>query len=520
MTFMPTLDLNSGPGRLPVLSPNEMMEVDRQTIEDYGLSSLVLMENAARGCLQYVPDGRVLVLVGPGNNGGDGLVLARALKEQGRQVDVLMMSSKLSPDAQTQLKLVKKWGIPCHDYYDNSERPLLDASTLHREVIIDALFGTGLSRALTGRYANIVEMANHLPSQRISIDIPSGINGKNGQVMGTAFRAHQTVTFGCLKRGHLLTPGREHCGLLHLTQPGFHPDSAAQFKKVQLYTNQWAKELLPENWGTMHKGDNGRLLLVTGSKIYPGAGVLTALGALSAGAGLVSQSTEPEQVGPLLHHAPEAMPIPRSELPELDKFNALVVGSGLGPDATTLGAEVIRRCESPCVIDADCLDLVKELADHLPKETVLTPHPGELSRITGKSVTELEQDRIESARQAAAEFNCVVCFKGSPTITAAPNGDVFINSTGNPVLAQGGTGDLLAGIIGAYLAFGIPTFWATASAAFVHGLAADLAAESVLNLSKVPVPCSVRGLTSHRIAELVPIAYAKAVGNQTSFPVF
>lgn len=504
-----------------VVTPSEMEEIDRLTIEEAGLSSLVLMENASRSCLQYVPPGPVTVLVGPGNNGGDGLVLARALSEEGRQVDILLLSPKLSTDAQTQLELAKKWDIPCWDYYPEGQNPLTNAGVFHKPVIIDALFGTGLSRDIEGRYAELINLVNKLPAHKLAIDIPSGIDGKNGQILGTAIQAQQTVTFGCIKRGHLLSPGRDFSGLLHVTQPGFLPSAIASKGDVQLFTTECARDCLPINWNAMHKGNNGRLLLVTGSKAYPGAGILTVLGALSAGAGLVSQSVDPEQIGPLLQHAPEAMPIPRSEMPDLSKFDALVIGSGLGPEAQTLGKELLSRCEIPCVIDADCLPLVKELPKETLQRAVITPHPGELARLLGKEVPELEKDRIEIALDAAQELGCAVCFKGSPTITANQlTRQAFVNTTGNPVLAQGGTGDLLAGIIGAYLAYGHFPMLAAACGAYIHGLAADLAAEMTLKMTNTSSPCSVKGLTSHRIAELVPIAYSKAVGNRTSFPVF
>ena len=508
-----------------VVTPSEMEEIDRLTIEEAGLSSLVLMENASRSCLQYVPPGPVTVLVGPGNNGGDGLVLARALSEEGRQVDILLLSPKLSTDAQTQLELAKKWDIPCWDYYPEGQNPPPNAGVFHKPVIIDALFGTGLSRDVEGRYAELINLVNKLSAHKLSIDIPSGINGKNGQILGTAVLAQQTVTFGCIKRGHLLSPGRDCSGLLHVTQPGFLPSAIASKGDVQLFTTECARDHLPITWNSMHKGHNGRLLLVTGSKAYPGAGILTVLGALSAGAGLVSQSVDPEQVGPLLQHAPEAMPIPRSVLPDLSKFDALVIGSGLGSEAQTLGKQLLSRCELPCVIDADCLSLVRDLPKDTLQRTVITPHPGELARLLGKTSDELEHDRIQTALEAAQELGCTVCYKGSPTITASPDRSApraYVNTTGNPVLAQGGTGDLLAGIIGAYLAGDnhLEPFQAATCGAYIHGLAADLAAEMTLKMADASGPCSVKGLTSHRIAELVPIAYSKAVGNRTSFPVF
>lgn len=493
-----------------IVTPSEMAEIDRLTIEDKGLNSLVLMENAARSILQHIPEGRVGVLVGPGNNGGDGLVLARALQERGREVSVLLLAEKLSPDSTVQEELAKNWGVRSYKFLPEHDlvraRKFFDSC----DVLVDALFGTGLTRELAGRWKDIVELANEVDLHRLAVDIPSGVDGSNGQILGCAFRAHQTVTFGCLKRGHVTNPGALYCGVIHLTQPGFHPDVLQRFDRIQLFSQEWANRLLPKNWTTMHKGDNGKLLLVTGSETYPGAGALSALGALRAGAGLVSQSTTNKLKSALLQWAPEAIPLDRAYELDLTPFHAIVVGSGLGPEAGSLGVTVLEGSKVPTVVDADALDYVPSLEKARRGHLILTPHPGELSRLLGKPVSELEKDRIGFALHAADELGCVVCFKGSPTVCASPEGRAFVNSTGNPVLAQGGTGDLLAGMIGAYLAYGLPPLEAAAAASYLHGLAADLACQEI----------GPRGVTSQQISQFIPYAYCQSVGDQSADTVF
>ncbi len=485
-----------------IVTPAEMEEIDRETIEEHGLNSLVLMENAARSSISYLPDGRVGVLVGPGNNGGDGLVIARVLAEQGRMVEVLLLSEKRSTDAETNLQLAKKWGVPCRHFLEGDKEEKALQFLADKQLIVDALFGTGLTRELEGRWKRLVELVNASSASIAAVDIPSGVNGATGQTLGAAVRAHLTVTFGCLKRGHILMPGRDHCGQVRLTQPGFHPQALRRFEQVQLMNRDLARVTLPKVWPTMHKGDNGRLLMLTGSTKYPGAGILSTLGALHAGSGLLTHSWPPELNQTLLQWAPEAMPHPRAQAIDWENYNAAVVGSGLGPDSETFGLQALRDCPLPMVVDADALTLLNERSENLRESLVLTPHPGELSKLTNRPVKELEESRIEAAIEAARQWNCVVCFKGAPTVTASPAGKAFINGSGNPVLAQGGTGDVLAGVIGAYLAYGLPPLEAAACGAFVHGVAADLALQRV----------GPRGATAHRIAELVPFAYAEIVG--------
>ena len=480
-----------------VVTPEQMMDIDRQTISEFGLDAQVLMESAARSCLDFVPKGSIVILVGPGNNGGDGLVLARALAELGRKVLVLQAYAKLGTQAQLQLERAQTWGVPVIEAFQ-SPLPTSTTEALERaDVIIDALFGTGLARAVEPTCSELVRLANDSRAQRIAIDMPSGIHGETGQILGSAFFAHKTVTFGLRKWGQLVYPGKKHCGELHLTQPGFHPESLSSYPQVQLLDSALAAKWLPSSDSQDHKGSNGRLLLCTGSETYPGAGALSCLGAIRGGAGLTTLYSSPSSRSLSLALSPEVIPMSREQEVDPKEFDAVVLGCGLGEETNTVGRKTLSRCQAPTVLDADALTLLQETPLESRRHLVLTPHPGELARMLQCSVESLESDRIGSAIRAAETLQAVVCFKGSPTITACPDGKAWINSTGNSVLAQGGTGDLLAGLIGAYLAFGLELEKATATAAYIHGLASDLAAAEL----------GPRGIPAHIISEYIPRAH-------------
>lgn len=482
-----------------LVTPAQMEQIDAETIQQQGLPSLVLMESAARTVLSYIPEGPVIVLVGPGNNGGDGLVIARALHEQGREVSAWLFSESLSPDAEQERNLAQKWGVALKPVAELSDFVLPTHA-----VVIDALFGTGLKRPLGGVYARALEVLNQSHCHRIAVDIPSGIDGTTGQIMGIAFRAHQTVSFGLPKWGHALYPGRQYCGELVITQPGFHPEAIQRFDKVRWVKPDSLDGLIPHQWPTMHKGDNGRILLATGSAAYPGAGLLSTLGALRGGGGLVTLACPSELFSAVVARAPEAILTERQELEGLESFNALVLGCGLGPDTDTVGPDLLSRFPGPVVVDADALACVPRFSREKRAAWVLTPHPGELSRLLDRPVSQLEKDRIGTALEAADSLGSVVCFKGNPTICAAPDGRAYVNSSGNALLAQGGSGDVLAGLIGAYLGFGLPLLEAAAGATYIHGHAADLLSQRL----------SPRGCGAAALAETIPLAVASAIGKQ------
>ncbi len=494
-----------------LVTPEQMASIDYHTIQEEGLSSLVLMENAARSVLPLLPArGRVGILVGPGNNGGDGLVLARALHEQQRPVLVLRCTEGLSLDAKVQQDLAQLWGVPEVQAWSQLEteveRILTDC-----DAIVDALFGTGLCRPITGLMATIIDKVNRTGLPVLAIDIPSGIDGRTGQILGNcAIKAWRTVTFGHPKWGHRLHPGREHTGELFLTQPGFSPRSLALFPQVKLVDQKSTMALLPRSWPTMHKGDNGRILLCTGSKEYPGAGILSVLGALRGGGGLVTHWIPDECRESVLNWAPEVLLKSRSEPLDFHQllFDSAVIGSGLGSEAARITECVLDNYSGPVVIDAESLPTILTTPKSRLSNAVLTPHPKELSKLLEISIETLERSRIDSALKAAEDLGCVLCFKGTPTVCAAPDGRAYVNSSGNAVLAQGGSGDILAGLIGAHLAFGLPPLESAAGAVYLHGLAADQAALTL----------GPRGIPAHLIAEQLPLASRQCVAKTSGSP--
>lgn len=484
-----------------LVTPSQMEQIDAETLQRRGLPSLVLMESAARSVLPHIPPGPTIVLVGPGNNGGDGLVIARALHETGRKVEAWLFSEKLSPDAHQQRLLAQEWGVALRLVSD----PQFESTDFPAgSVAIDALFGTGLRRPLDGVYLKILEKVNQASPYRLAVDLPSGIDGATGQVLGAAFRAHRTVTFGLAKWGHVLHPGKQYCGDLVVTQPGFHPEALGKFDQVRWVSFDSLPGLLPHQWPTMHKGDNGRILLATGSTTYPGAGLLSTLGALRGGGGLVTLACPPELRDAVVARIPEALLIDREEFEALDSFNALVLGCGLGPDTDTVAPDLLSRFQGPAVVDADALRCVPRFSREKRAAWILTPHPGELSKLLGRPVSELEKDRIGAAIEAAQSLGAIVCFKGNPTVCASPDGRAYVNASGNAILAQGGSGDVLAGLVGAYLGFGLPPLEAAAGATFIHGLASDL-----LSDESGPKGCGAAAL-----AEKIPHALAYAIGKQ------
>ncbi|MBS2034751.1 NAD(P)H-hydrate dehydratase [bacterium] len=448
-----------------VVTAREMEEIDRRTSAEWGLDAQVLMELAGRRVSDWLPGGKVAFLCGPGNNGGDGLVAARAWADRGGHACIYLMSEQMKGDALRNLDRARAWNI---DVF-----PLEQFRPDGFDWIVDALFGTGLSRSLN------LAWLDSLPMDRtVAVDIPSGIHSDTGQVLGQAVRAHTTITFGLPKLGHLLAA--EHCGQLLVEPIGF-PRTLLQNEDCpgRWLTPELAKVWLPTRGLSSHKRNVGRVLVVAGSARYPGAGALATLGSLRAGAGLVycygpSCLRLPLEAIPLVC-AGEALgkadvePIVR----QLEQADALCLGPGLGDEPETLAAvrEILERNPLPAVVDADAL---RGLPEQLSPRVLLTPHAGELARLLRVRASELERDRLRYAVQAARNFNCSLLFKGPATLVASPGGRYVVSTQGTPVLAQGGSGDVLSGICAALLSQGLDSLRAGALAAYLQGSAGRL----------------------------------------------
>jgi hydroxyethylthiazole kinase-like uncharacterized protein yjeF len=461
-----------------LLTPQEMKAADARAIAA-GMPGLVLMDRAgeavaARAAEMAGSGGRVLVLCGPGNNGGDGFVAARLLAGQGFQVRVALLGerTRLKGDAAA---AAARWpgAVVSADDSDLSDFDL----------VIDALFGAGLDRDLSGPAAALVERVNGVGAKVLAVDIPSGIDGATGEVRGAAIRATRTVTFVTRKPGHLLLPGRVHCGRVEVADIGIGPEiivgtGARAFANAPAL---WAPAF-PRLGLDAHKYTRGHALVASGGATRTGAARLAALAALRIGAGLVTLASPPEAIGVnaaqltavMIRGCDGAEGLAR--ILEDARFNALVLGPALGIHAMTRDmVAVALQARRALVLDADGLTSFEGMAGELAQRfrgapAVLTPHAGEFNRIFKGQDGILEAgSKVQQARWAASFTGAVVVFKGPDTVIAAPDGRAAVNETGTPYLATAGSGDVLAGIIGGLLAQGMPAFGAACAGVWIHG---------------------------------------------------
>lgn len=492
-----------------ILSTLAMREVDRVAIEELGVPGIVLMENAALGvvdaALAEAPEAEsAVVFCGPGNNGGDGLAIARHLAVRGLRVVAVVATggSEYSGDARTQYEIACKMsgmGLELLVLSAESDAAPKLEEVASADLAIDALFGTGLSRPLDGQFADLVAAINALDMPTVAVDLPSGLSGDQSQPLGPHVEADLTVTFAALNVAHVFPPASAAAGTIVIADLGIPFDlvERADGDLHLLGAGDLAPLLGPRSLAA-HKGDFGHLLIAAGSAGKSGAAVLAAQAAVRAGAGLVTAAV-PESILDVFEAASiETMsrPLPVSAAGELSGSalaalereavgkDAVAVGPGLGTSSGT--AEVIRAfclgVELPLVLDADGLNAfagrIEALAERA-RSTILTPHPGELARLLGVETTDIVGDRLDSVRRAAEASGAIVILKGHLSLIADPEGGVYVSPTGNPGMATGGSGDVLTGMIGALLAQGVDAVAAAQLGAFVHGMAGDSAAEVV-----------------------------------------
>ena len=480
-----------------------MREMDRVAIEELGIPGETLMLRASTGAAEAAkellePGDRVLVLCGSGNNGGDGIGIAALLTQAGYQVRCLMAGnrSKLSGDSRRMLERLEAAGGMLEDYVNPEilKQPW--------DLIVDALFGTGLSREIGGKYAELIRAVNELDVPVLACDIASGISADTGEVLGCAIQADVTVTFNLPKTGQLLPPGTEHTGRLIVHDIGI-PEAARERVEYdgECVTEALVRAALPARKQESHKGDFGKLLLLCGSTGFTGAAALAARAALRTGAGLVYLGV-PEPVYPILAaklDEPVVFPLPgngngrfsRMGLPDiLDRvaqMDACLVGPGIGRsyDTEEIVYGVLEAAECPLVLDADGINVFERHIDRLDKARcplVLTPHAGEFRQMGG----DLSKNRLDAAREMAEKTGAVIVLKGHRTVTACPDGRCYVNSTGNSGMATGGSGDVLAGILTCLLGQGMEPGLAAASAVWIHGAAGDLCAGRLGQRSMLP----------------------------------
>ncbi|MCA9563685.1 MAG: NAD(P)H-hydrate dehydratase [Myxococcales bacterium] len=488
----------------------QMREMDQRTIEDVGLSGAVLMEVAGRSAARYLH--RVLrdshggapktiaIFTGGGNNGGDGYVMARHLDSLGYDVDVLMLAKPedVKGDAWTYLEILRRLRptlIVLQDQFPDLSADALHEKLPYYDVYVDALLGTGVDAEVRGNYSQVIRYMNEARGIKFAVDIPSGLDANTGQPFGIAFRADYTATMGMAKNGLFLDPGRDYAGRVEVIDIGILPETADEVGILgELLCEETLAELSYPRPRTAHKGNFGHVALVAGSREMPGAAALCAGAALVSGVGLTTLVTrESARVSVAAQYTelmtkpvlPDHGELEPDVLADLSRFiegkSAVGVGPGLGrePVVRQVLDALLREGHAPVVIDADGLNVLAdnlELLDDTFCPVILTPHPGEMSRLTGISVDEGMNDPLGWAISLAQQVSAYVVLKCSTTVLCAPDGRYAINNTGNPGMATGGSGDLLTGLLTGLLASGMTPWDAARVATFSHGRAGDLAA--------------------------------------------
>ncbi len=486
----------------PCPTSDQMREIDRDAIEKRGLPGRVLMENAGRAVAEavrqrYSTTRRPLVLCGSGNNGGDGFVVARVLRETlpGCVPTLACFGSRErhSPETAANYELVATEGVRCLHAPDLEQiEELLQGADL----LIDALFGVGLTRGIEGPLAELVSRLNEVDLPTLAVDVPSGVCATTGRVLGVALHADVTVTIGLPKLGLVVVPTP---GSLCVADIGFPRESyrAVPVRATLLDESAIARHL-PQRAAHAHKGSFGHCLIVGGSLGKTGAPLLAARGAMRAGAGLVTVAVPETLLGTVAAQSLEAMTLALPDVGcgalaaraasevegELASRSVLVIGPGLGTSEETRTAvrAILDAAARPVVVDADALNAIGEELEALRSTypRVLTPHPGEAARLLGCNVPDLQADRVAAAREIARRSGAHVVLKGARTLVAAPDEGIWINPTGGPGLAAGGSGDVLAGVLGALLAQGLDTPVAASVGVFLHGRSGERRAVGLL----------------------------------------
>ena len=496
---------------------SEMRALDRTAIEKFGIKEELLMENAGEALyfvlLQEfgIKDKKFLVFCGIGNNGGDGLVIARKIHSNGGTVKVFILGdqTKYKGAAKINLDIVSRLPIEVRTV---ESVEAIKTDVYHCNAMVDAIFGTGLTRDVGGLYRDVIELVNASGKMVFSADIPSGVNGDTGKVMGIAVKANFTVTFGLPKTGNLLFPGYDLCGKLYCTLISF-PPSLYNTPAMKFETNDPVK--LPPRDKNGHKRDFGEVLFIAGASSYFGAPYFAALSFLKAGGGY-ARLAAPESMTPFIaNKGSEIVFVPQKQtrsgsislenkaaLLELsDKMDMVVLGPGLSLEEETqqLVRALAAKINKPLLVDGDgitalCEDL--HIIKERKAETVLTPHLGEMSRITKKAVSEIDTNKMDILQRTAKDLNAMIVLKGAHSLIGCPDERIFINMSGNPGMATAGSGDVLTGTIAAMFGLGLPLEDAVRKGVFMHGFSGDLAAEDM----------GEDGITAQDILDYLPLA--------------
>ncbi len=491
-----------------LVTPEQMRELDRRTIEEAHIPSSTLMERAGTGVITHLlqhygsPKGKkVVVYCGKGNNGGDGLVVARLLKDKGAHLKVILFApfKELSKDAKTMYQRLTKKTKPSQILVLPNQKEL-ESLTQKAHVLIDGLLGTGISSSVRAPYSSAIQTLNASRAYTLAIDIPSGLDGQTGELLGSAVEADLTVTFGCPKIGLYVRDAIDLVGQIEVVDIGI-PSKFSQdlTLRSQLLTQESVCALIPPRLSSAHKGTFGHAGIVAGSPGKTGAPSLAGLGALRVGTGLVTVATPQSITSTVEAKLLEIMTMAIPETPKhllgpnaariLLRFSqdksAVAIGPGMGvaSSITKLLTQLLPEIDVPCVLDADALNnLISHLQvfSHMKHTPILTPHPGEMARLLATtSSKKVNEDRVGIARTFATTHKVILVLKGANTVIANPQGDIAICPTGNPGMASAGMGDVLTGMISGLLAQGLVPWDAAKAGAYLHGLAGDLGSHAI-----------------------------------------
>ncbi|HEX3071516.1 MAG TPA: NAD(P)H-hydrate dehydratase [Thermoanaerobaculia bacterium] len=493
-----------------ILTSDQMKSIDRRATERFGIPSIVLMENAALSVVDAIGDhypncDRAAVFCGLGANGGDGFAIARLLEQRGVVPIVFIVGDrkKISGDASANLAICERLGLQLHDVADDDS---LNEALVHAsgaDLVIDAIFGTGLNRAPEGLYAETIVSMGELGLPIVAVDLPSGANASSAEPFAPCVQAALTITFAAPKICHIFEPAAVSCGEVIVADISI-PTAAIEDENVTLAltTPSDVRPHFAPRVAATHKGTYGHVAIIAGSPGRSGAAVLAARGAIRSGAGLVTVVTDAETARLVNAGSIESMTHAGDDVIAFAKNkDAVLIGPGLADDKAsyTRVRDLVAAIERPLVIDASALNAFELRASDINPSRhprVLTPHPGELARLLGRTASEVNANRIDVAREAARLTGCVVVLKGFQSLIAEPDGHVNVNPTGNPGMATGGMGDVLGGIIAALLARGIDPFNAAIAAVYVHGFTGDMLKEEMGDT----------GLAAADLAERIPLA--------------
>lgn len=516
---------------MKLLTAGEMRTLDSICIRKFAIPSFVLMENAGRAVAGFIAENfslprRVYIFCGPGNNGGDGLVVARYLYNKGCGVTVFLVGEKkkITADAALNFKIASHMGIQIKEIaaWEEFSFDKID-SEKQQPILVDALLGTGAKGAPRDIFARIIDFINTKKGVKVAIDIPSGVDADTGEVIERAVKADYTVTFAYPKRGLYLYPGIDYSGKIEIVDIGI-PCDIIKKEKMHIPANLLLAKDFPSDLfrraPSSHKGTFGHLFVLAGSCGLTGAAILTCMGALKVSPGLITLGI-PLSLNSIVEiKLTEVMSLPLAETNQgtfsmrafekishfARKCQALVLGPGISMNSETgeLVRKILQTCNLPIVLDADAINALAGdtgIIKNYEGPLVLTPHPGELARAVGVSVSEVQGDRIKAAVDLASSTGKIVVLKGAGTIIATPEGSCWVNTTGNPGMAAGGSGDVLAGIIGGFLAQGVDILTSTKLGVYIHGLAADFVVKKQRGLTILTAQDIVKNLI-HAIRSL------------------